>query len=205
MVPKIHIVDDDRAIRDALSLLLQTEGYEVQAHESALTFLESVDPEERYGCVVTDVRMPGMSGIGLLEALRERRAALPIILITAHADIPLAIEAMKKGAADFFEKPFDDEALLASIRQALLRKTEDNAREQETQVASARFAKCTKREKEVLAALLGGKSNKVIAHDLGISRRTVEAHRATLMTKFEARSLPELVRLAGRISMKDKV
>jgi two-component system response regulator FixJ len=192
----VYILDDDPAIRDSLSLLLEIEGYEVHVHSSAMTFLTEIEGKEEGGCVVTDVRMPKMTGIELLDAMKERHAYLPMILITAHADVSLAVQAMKKGAVDFLEKPFNDEALLFSIRQALQRRDNDDARNAKTQAVITKLATLTKREKAVLSGLLKGKANKMIAHDLGISVRTVEVHRATLMIKMDAKSLPELVQLA---------
>jgi two-component system response regulator FixJ len=198
----VHIIDDDRAIRDSLGLLLQTEGYVVRTYESARIFLSDVTESER-GCVVTDVRMPEITGLDLLSAMRERHIFMPIILITAHADVPLAVQAMKMGAIDLIEKPFDDEALLAAIRQALKRWNDDATRVAKTQSIRARLATLTRRENEVLNGLLKGQPNKVIAHELGISMRTVEVHRASVMAKMEARSLPELVQLALAGSQED--
>jgi two-component system response regulator FixJ len=198
----VHIIDDDRAVRDSLSLLLQTEGYTVQTYESARVFLETIEQNER-GCVVTDVRMPEITGLDLLSAMREHQIFMPIILITAHADVPLAVQAMKMGAIDLLEKPFDDEALLTAIKQALKRWNDDASRAAKTQSIRARLATLTRRENEVLSGLLKGQPNKVIAHELGISMRTVEVHRASVMAKMEARSLPELVQLALAASQED--
>lgn len=198
----VHIIDDDRAVRDSLSLLLQTEGYGVRTYESGRMFLDMIEPNER-GCVVTDVRMPEITGLDLLSAMRERQIFMPIILITAHADVPLAVQAMKMGAIDLLEKPFDDEALLTAIRQALKRWSDDATRVAKTQSIRARLATLTRRENEVLSGLLKGQPNKVIAHELGISMRTVEVHRASVMAKMEARSLPELVQLALAASQED--
>ncbi len=194
-VRNIHIVDDDPGICEALGLFLATEGYSVRAYNSARVFLDSIAKDES-GCVVTDMRMPGMTGLELIKAMKERRISMPIILATAYADVPLAVQAMKMGAVDVLEKPFDYEALLVAIREALQRTYADETRRAKAQTILARFSALTRREKEVLAGLLKGRPNKLIAHDLGISTRTVEVHRAALMMKMEARSLPDLVQLA---------
>ncbi|HEY8005361.1 MAG TPA: response regulator FixJ [Methylocella sp.] len=198
----IHVIDDDPAIRDSLSLLLTTEGHEVRTHESAQSFLEAIGEGEN-GCVVTVVRMPGLSGLDLIEKMRKRHISMPIIVITGHADIPLAVQAMKQGAVDFLEKPFDEDALLASIQQVLRCKNNDTARKAKVQSILSKLATLTRRENEVLAGLLKGQSNKVIAHELYISVRTVEVHRAMVMAKMEARSLPELVRIALVVPRED--
>jgi len=191
----VCIVDDDRAVLAALTSLLTAEGYAVRAHESARTFLDMIQQDD-CGCLVTDVRMPEMSGLDLLEKMKERRVSMPVIVITAHGDVPLAVDAMKQGAMHFFEKPFDGDALLDSIRAALARGESEPAPDAETQMIKERFATLTKREKEVLAYLLNGLSNKTIAYELGISVRTIEVHRANMMKKTQATSLAELVRMA---------
>jgi two-component system, LuxR family, response regulator FixJ len=191
----VCIVDDDRAVLSALTSLLTAEGYAVRAHESAGTFLDMIERDD-CGCLVTDVRMPGMSGLDLLAKLKERRVSMPVIVITAHGDVPLAIAAMKEGAIHFFEKPFDGDALLDSVRGALEREESEPAPDAETQMIKDRFATLTKREKEVLAGLLNGQPNKTIAYELGISARTIEVHRANMMKKTQATSLAELVRMA---------
>lgn len=193
-VGNIHIVDDDPGVSEALGLFLESEGYLVRTHDSARAFLDSIGSGES-GCVVTDMRMPGMTGLELMQAMKERRISMPIILVTAYADVPLALQAMKMGAVDLLEKPFEYAALLTAIRDALQRAYADEAREAKTRAILKRFASLTKREKEVLAGLLKGRPNKLIAHDLGISMRTVEVHRGTLMMKMGAKSLPELVQL----------
>ncbi|HEY8261425.1 MAG TPA: response regulator [Methylosinus sp.] len=190
----VHVIDDDPAVRDSLRLLLKTERLSVLAHASARDFLAVVAPDET-GCVVTDVRMPEKSGFELLADMRTLRIGLPVIVITAYADVPLAVRAMKAGAVDLLEKPFDDEALLKAIRQALNRGP-DAALDAEAAAARERIMRLTGREREVLSAILGGRSNKLIAHDLGTSVRTVEAHRAHLMAKMRAGNLSELVRLS---------
>lgn len=190
----VHVVDDDPAVRDSLRLLLKTERFSVLAHASARDFLAVVSPDET-GCVVTDVRMPEKSGFELLADMKALRIGLPVIVITAHADVPLAVRAIKAGAVDLLEKPFDGEALLKAIRLALNRGP-DAALDAEAAAARERITRLTGREKEVLSGILGGRSNKLIAHDLGTSVRTVEAHRAHLMAKMRAGNLSELVRLS---------
>jgi two-component system response regulator FixJ len=191
----IHIVDDDDAVRDSLSLLLSTDGFRVMAHESASHLLASVEPGDT-GCVVTDARMPEMTGIELLDAMKARRLTLPVVVITAYADVSLAVQAMKQGAFDFLEKPFDNEALIACVRLALAFEREEQFRAAETQTIEARLRTLTTRESEVLERLLHGMPNKVIGRELGISVRTVEVHRANVMLKMNAGSLSELVRMS---------
>ena len=191
----VCIVDDDRAVLAALTFLLKAEGYAVRAHESARTFLNMIQ-RDNCGCLVTDVRMPEMSGLDLLAEMKERRVSMPVIVITAHGDVPLAVAAMKRGAIDFFKKPFDGDALLDSIRAALAREESEPAPDAETQMIKERFATLSKREKEVLAGLLNGQPNKTIANELGISKRTIEVHRANIMKKTQATSFVELVRMA---------
>jgi two-component system response regulator FixJ len=191
----VYIVDDDQAVLRSLSLLLTVRGYAVRAHQSARAFLEAI-PQGDSGCVVTDVRMPEMDGLELLAAMEERLISMPVIVITAHGDIPLAVAAMKRGAVDFLQKPFDGNALLASIRAALTREDGKSASGAEMQMPQEKLASLTKREKEVLAGLLKGQQNKNIAHELGISVRTVEFFRAKVMAKTQATSLTELLKMA---------
>ena len=191
----VCIVDDDRAVLAALTSLLTAEGYAVRAHESARTFLDMIQQDD-CGCLVTDVRMPEMSGLDLLAEMKERRVSMPVIVITTHGDVSLAVAAMKRGAVDFFKKPFDGGALLDSVRAALAREESEPAPDAETQMIKERFATLSKREKEVLAALLNGQPNKTIANELGISKRTIEVHRANIMKKTQATSFVELVRMA---------
>lgn len=194
--PKIvHVIDDDPAVRDSLRLLLTTEDFVVRTHASARDFLTAVGQNET-GCVVTDVRMPELSGFDLLEKMKEKHLELPVIVITAHADVPLAVQAMKAGAIDLLEKPFDDDALLASIRHALIRRYGQSESNSEAQSIRERLATLTARESEVLSGLLKGQPNKIIAHELNISVRTVEVHRANVMAKMRAGSLSELVRMS---------
>lgn len=193
--PAVHIIDDDNAMRDSLIFLLGTVNLEAKAYDSAAAFLESQSGIQN-GCIVTDVRMPGMSGIELLRRLRELKVQVPVIIITGHGDIPLAVEAMKSGAADFIEKPFDDEVLLAAVRAAL-RSQADLAQKQLARAAIVdKVGALSNRERDVLQGLVSGKPNKTIAFDLGISPRTVEIYRANVMSKMEAKSLSDLVRMA---------
>src|SRR5271154_2802644 len=189
-----YVIDDDEAVRDSIKFLLRTAGITVKSYDSAAAFL-AVAPTISSGCVVTDVRMPGLSGIDLLRRLKEMQIGLPVIVITGHGDVPLAVEAMKCGAIDFLEKPFDDDVLLASVRSALNRAEASAALETERAEVRARIAALTQREHEVLDGLVAGKPNKIIAFDLEISPRTVEIYRANVMTKMKAGSLSELVRM----------
>jgi two-component system response regulator FixJ len=191
----VHVIDDDEAMRQSLAFLLGTAGMEVETYESAEAFL-AVASTVKAGCVVTDVRMPGLSGVELLRQLRDRKFAIPVIIITGHGDVPLAVEAMKIGAADFLEKPFDDEILLASVRSALDRLGQDHKRLAERSDIESRLAALSNRERDVLEGLVAGLANKQIAYDLGISPRTIEIYRANLMTKMQAASLSDLVRMA---------
>jgi len=192
----VHVIDDDDAVRDSLEFLLRAAKIEVKTYDSASTFLAAVAGSSGAGCIVTDVRMPGLSGVDLLRQLKARGSSMPVIVITGHGDIQLAVEAMKIGAADFLEKPFDDEALLASVRSALGRLEKDAQRNADRTDLSNRLAALTPRERDVLEGLVAGKANKIIAFDLGISPRTVEIYRANVMTKMDAGSLSELVRMA---------
>ena len=191
----VHIIDDDDAMRDSLEFLLRTAKIEVRTYDSAAAFLKAM-PDGATGCVITDVRMPGLSGIDLLRQLKARGSTIPVIVMTGHGDIQLAVEAMKIGAADFLEKPFDDEALLVSVRAAIDRLQKHAQRDTERADLNNRLASLSVREREVLEGLVAGKANKVIAFDLGISPRTVEIYRAHVMTKMNASSLSELVRMA---------
>jgi two-component system response regulator FixJ len=191
----VHVIDDDEALRDSLTFLLRTARIDVQSYPSAAAFLEAL-PEANLSCVITDVRMPGMSGIDLLRRLRERKISVPVIVITGHGDIPLAVEAMRMGAIDFLEKPFDDEVLIASVRAALKQKEGEAKRHGERADIEGRLASLSNRERDVLGGLVAGRANKQIAYDLGISPRTVEIYRANLMSKMKAGSLSDLVRMA---------
>jgi len=191
----VHIIDDDAGVRDAVGLLLRTEGFRILPYDSAPAFLKAAQARPE-GCVVTDVRMPGMNGIELIARMKEEHIALPVVVLTAHADVPLAVEAMKLGAADLLEKPFADDALIEAINAALNRQTAEDNKSRESHEIKHRLASLTRRENEILAGLLKGLSNKVIAHDLGISIRTAEVHRANIMAKMRAGNLAELVKMA---------
>jgi two-component system, LuxR family, response regulator FixJ len=191
----VHVIDDDEASRESLSFLLQTAQIEVRTYASASAFLKLM-PSVSAGCIITDVRMSGTSGIDLLRRLKELDIRVPVIVITGHGDVPLAVEAMKIGAADFFEKPFNDEALLASVHAALREREGENRRHSERAEIDGRLAALSNRERDVLVGLVAGRANKQIAYELGISPRTVEIYRANLMNKMQAGSLSELVRMA---------
>ena len=191
--PIVHIVDDDEAVRQSLAFMLGSAGLPIRLYESAKVFLKSLDPS-LCGCLVTDVRMPEMTGIELLNRIKDRMPLIPAIVITGHGDIPLAVEAMKAGAVDFIEKPFDEEVLLKAVVAALDKAGgEENGQMQDVLM---RLATLSEREHQVLTGLVAGQANKVIAAAHGISPRTVEVYRANVMTKMQAKSLPELVRMA---------
>ena len=194
MTDLVHVIDDDEGLREALAFLLDVNGIEARFYASANAFLEALPVVE--GCVLTDIRMPGLTGLDLIRELKARGATFPVIVMTGHGDIPLAVEAMKAGVLDFIEKPFDDDHLIGSIRAALATgqvvATPDAAR----QAAEARLAELSPRERDVLAGVVEGKLNKQIAFELEISPRTVEIYRANLMTKTGARNVAELMRIA---------
>ena len=192
--PVIHVIDDDEAARQSLAFLLDCAGLSVVAYESAADFLSAV-PAMEHGCIVTDVRMPEMSGVELIGRLKALGVPDPVIVITGHADVPLAIEAMKAGVADFIEKPFSDDAILGAVRAALARDSDRNQAQAERDQILAKLETLSQREREVLDGLVEGHANKVIAFDLDISARTVEVYRANVMTKMQAGSLSELVRM----------
>jgi two-component system response regulator FixJ len=191
----VYVIDDDDAVRQSLEFLLKTAGLTVRGFEHARAFLEIL-PKIQHGVVVTDVRMPDISGIDLLRGLRETNPDLPVIVITGHGDISLAVEAMKIGAVDFLEKPFDDDLLIASVRLALNRDADVAKRKAELGNIGEKLAALSNRERQVLDGLVAGNANKTIAFDLGISPRTVEIYRANVMTKMAANSLSDLVRMA---------
>ena len=191
----IHVIDDDAAMRDSLAFLLDVNGFKPQVYESADAFLKGTSLDVAK-CIVSDIRMPGMTGVELVRKLKGDGSACPVILITGHGDVALAVEAMKAGAVDFIEKPFDDEALLGAIRSALEFRSTESEGSSARKEAEARLADLSPRERDVLQGLVAGKINKVIAHDLSISPRTVEVYRANLMAKTGARSMSELMRLA---------
>lgn len=190
----IHLIDDDEDVRRALAFLLGTAGLPVRVHQSALRFLDELASLQP-GCIVTDVRMPGMDGLELQRRLKEMSFVMPIIIMTGHADVPLAVEAMKAGAVDFIEKPFDDEVLLSAVRAALRVHEKGGQSSVEAAHIQAKLESLSDRERQVLDGLLDGHPNKTIAYDLNLSPRTVEVHRANVMTKMGAGSLSELVRM----------
>jgi two-component system response regulator FixJ len=191
----VHVIDDDAAIRDSLAFLLDVNGFRAEVFESSNEFLSKATANAP-ACVVSDIRMPGMNGIELVRKLKDDGIACPVILITGHGDVALAVEAMKAGAVDFIEKPFDDAMLLGAIRSALETRPQDQADSTARTEAQARLAELSPRERDVLQGLVAGKINKVIAHELSISPRTVEVYRANLMAKTGARSVSELMRIA---------
>ena len=196
---KVYVIDDDPAMRDSLDFLLGSAGFGVRLFESAQGFLNEL-PKLEAGCVVTDIRMPGMNGMELLRQLNPASGArkLPVIVMTGHGDVPLAVEAMKLGALDFLEKPFEDDRLIGMIETALLQNDGGSKSEAVTADMAARVASLTQRERQVMQGLVSGQSNKVIAREYDISPRTVEVYRANVMTKMQASSLSELVRFAIR-------
>jgi two-component system response regulator FixJ len=191
----VHVIDDDPAILTSVAGFLTTNGFGVQTYASGCDFLEAIGPQAA-GCVVTDVRMPGISGIELMSKLKERGLSLPIIIITGYPDISLTVEAMKQGAVDLLEKPFNNGSLVKAIRNALSNWNEETPVGPKVEIFRARLATLTAGEKEVLARLLKGAPNKLIAEELGLSMRTFEAHRARVMLKMKAASIAELVRIS---------
>lgn len=191
----VFVVDDDEAVRDSVQLLLETEGYRAVSLASAQALLDRLAPAES-GCVIADVRMPDMTGLELQDRLSERRANLPVIIVTGHADVPMAVRAMKAGAVDFIEKPFAHAAIIAAVERALGGRAARQAEAPQAPAEAARLAALTQREQQVLRLLVRGRPNKLIAYELDISPRTVEIHRARVMEKTGADSLAHLVRLA---------
>ncbi len=190
----VHVIDDDVDVRQSLAFLLSAAGLAVRTHDSAVAFLKAL-PTLQDGCIVTDIRMPEMDGLELQARLKEMKVDMPVIVITGHGDVHLAVSAMKSGAVDFIEKPFDDEALLSAIQTALTQHSDDRRRQALVADVRKRLKALSEREKEVLNGLVAGKPNKIIAYELGISARTVEVYRANVMTKMQANSLSELVRM----------
>jgi len=197
----VYVIDDDEAVRHSLEFLLKTAGIEVRGFESAKAFLEMLPQIKTAGCIITDVRMPEITGIDLLRRVKESGFDIPVIVITGHGEISLAVEAMKIGAVDFLEKPFDDDLLLASVRAALNKEADTAKHKAELADIHDKLAALSNRERQVLEGLVAGKANKVIAFDLGISPRTVEIYRANLMTKMAANSLSDLVRMAMTVGI----
>jgi two-component system response regulator FixJ len=191
----VHVIDDDDAARQSLTFLLGTARFASRAYESAKAFLDAI-PSVEGGCIITDVRMPDIDGIELLRRLKNLKISWPVIVITGHADVPLAVQAMRQGAVDFIEKPYDSEVLLGAVRAALTSHEKDAARHSEMAEIREKIAGLSPRERQVLDGLVAGHPNKIIAHDLGISDRTVEIYRANVMTKMQAKSLSHLVRMA---------
>jgi two-component system response regulator FixJ len=198
----VHLIEDDEGVRQGLAFLLTASGFAVRVYESAVAFLEAL-PSVQPGCIVTDVRMPGIDGLELQRQLNDRQIGLPVIVMTGHGDVPLAVEAMKAGAVDFLEKPFNDEVLLSAIRTAVDRHARDARRNDDAAAVAGKLACLSARERDVLDGLFAGRPNKTIAYDLNISVRTVEVHRAHLMAKMGASNLSELLRMAFLIRPAD--
>jgi two-component system response regulator FixJ len=190
----VHVIDDDEAVRDSLAFLLEAAGMPVHTYESAVLFLEQASSLDG-GCIVTDIRMPDMTGLDLVRHLNERGVRVPVIVITGHGDVPLAVQAMRAGVVDFIEKPFGDEVMLSALRRAIKVGRDEAEQASERREIAGRLARLSARERQVLDGLIDGQANKVVAQTLGISPRTVEVYRANLMSKMKASSLPELVRM----------
>lgn len=191
----VHIVDDDAAVRDSLRFMLESADLGVRDYESAQALLARLDQLE-FGCIITDVRMPGMTGLELVARLKDKGSLHPVIVLTGHADVALAVEAMKAGVVDFLEKPFNESALLKAVGQALKRGEDETSRSAEQVEIEARIARLTPRERDVFEAIVAGESNKSAAIKLGISPRTIEIYRANVMEKMQAATLSDLVRMA---------
>lgn len=196
----VHVIDDDPALRDSLDFLLGSAGFSVRLFESAEDFLKTL-PSIAGGCLVTDIRMQGLDGIELVRCLRSANHAIPVIVITGHGDVPLAVAAMKLGATDFMEKPFDGDALVAAVHSALGQDGRSFAADPLSDEMTSRLASLSQRESQVLKGLMDGRTNKEIARELDLSSRTVEVYRAKLMTKMKAQSISELVRFAIKAGM----
>jgi two-component system response regulator FixJ len=191
----VHIIDDEEPVRKSLAFLLTMAGFTVRVHDSASSFLASAKTVGK-ACLITDLRMPDMSGVELLEKLKETGTSIPAVVITGHGDVPMAVAAMKAGAVDFIEKPFEDETLVEAIKRAASQLEESPAAMVDTATLGVRLDSLSERERQVLSAVVAGLPNKTIGFDLGISPRTVEVHRANIMSKMQARNLPELVRMS---------
>jgi two-component system, LuxR family, response regulator FixJ len=197
---KVYVIDDDAAMRDSLNFLLDAAGFDVRLFEAAHKFLDAL-PSLDFGCVVSDVRMPGLDGIELLKRMKSDQSTFPIVIMTGHGDIPLAVDAMKLGAVDFLEKPFEDDRLIGMIEVAIRQGEPAAKNEAATRDIASRVASLSPRERQVMDGLIAGLSNKLIARDYDISPRTIEVYRANVMTKMRANSLSELVRLAMRAGL----
>ena len=195
----VYIVDDDPTVLDATKMLVESMGFEARTFPSAIDFLNEFEPESR-GCLILDVRMPSMSGIDLQTELSQRDCNLPIIFITGHGDVPLAVRAMQAGAIDFLEKPYNDQRLLDGINKAFEVELANHAKHQEIKEIRAKLGELTPREKEVMERVVAGQANKVIAAELELSERTVEIHRSRVMNKMSCRSVAELVTMVNRVS-----
>lgn len=191
----VHLVDDDEAIRRSVGFMLKTSGYHVRTYESGVEFLKGA-PNLEPGCVLLDIRMPGMDGLEVQRALKDKGVSLPVVIMTGHGDVSLAVQAMKAGAVDFIEKPFEKAVLLSAIEHGVERLRKSAANQDRADEAAVRLQALTPREREVLDGLAKGLPNKTIAYDLGISPRTVEIHRANVMSKLAVRSLSEALRIA---------
>jgi two-component system, LuxR family, response regulator FixJ len=198
--PSVFVIDDHQAVRDALAEMLRVFGHQVETYDSADAFLGAIADATRPGCIVADVRMPGMDGIELVRELSRRRIALPVVLISGHGDVPMAVAAIKAGAEDFIEKPVDDAHLLAAINRCLARVFDNLMSEQSLEELRHRFARLTRRELEVMDLVVEGFTSQAIALRLGISQRTVESYRVQIMDKMQAESVAALVRQAIRLS-----
>lgn len=193
--PTVFVVDDDPAVRDSLEILLKLAGFDVSGFDSAIKFLSDAQPKSG-DCLIADIRMPDMDGLTLQQELIQRGSRLPVIIITGHGDVPLAVQAMKAGAVDFLEKPFAREALLAAVRNALARAQSTPVSDESRQEILTRLTRLTEREREVYEHVVAGKLSKQIAFELGASPRTIEIHRGRVMQKMEARTVQDLVRMA---------
>ncbi len=190
----IHIVDDELAVRQSLAFLISAAGYAVRVHESAVSFLEGC-PYPLGHCLITDLRMPGLDGIGLLQRMKACGPPMPTIVITGHGDVPMAVAAMKEGAHDFIEKPFEDAVLMEAIERVVDQSSSDWMQNREHDAIVERFRSLSERERQVLVGIVAGKANKTIAHEHDLSPRTVEVYRANVMAKMQTKTLPELVRM----------
>lgn len=201
----VHIVDDEEPVRKSLAFLLTAAGFTVRVHDSAGSFLAAAPSVGGKACLITDLKMPDMSGVELLEKLNEMGALVPAIVITGHGDVPMAVAAMKAGAIDFIEKPFEDEVLINSVRRAGKRLNTIVDFIDDVMTLRSRLNTLSDRERQVLLAVVSGLPNKTIAYDLDISPRTVEVHRANIMSKMQAASLPELVRMTIALNLPEKL